>query len=190
MNAKLKRFFWNTVIIICCFMALMVFAGDKMLKLAGLEYGVEAIEYSKQLVTMDGVALNTLLKAGEKPRPTILLLYASWCPYCKQQFQILKALQMRYPPEMLQIAYISVENSPYALSDFLMKTYPDKPFTQYYVTNEARESFLTALHEHGASFNGGVPYLIFFDRNGRKAQEIQGMAQISQILEIVKPLVE
>jgi thiol-disulfide isomerase/thioredoxin len=118
------------------------------------------------LVELDGDGLRRIVEDG---KPTLLFVYASWCPYCKQQFDVLE--QMTSPE--LAITYASLDEDAHALSAYLIARYPDMPFTPYLVRN--RYSFDAALDAYGFNADGGIPHLMVFDANGKPVQEFKGL---------------
>lgn len=138
-----------------------------------------------QLAALDGPSAQRLV-ASHSGSSTLLFVYASWCPYCKEQFKMLRALQTRYP-DGLHIEYISLDENPYALSEFLMSTYPERPFTPYHVAQgEDRASFDSALAKWGFSPDGGIPHLMLLDADGKKSAEFKGLTQISALTDAIR----
>lgn len=139
----------------------------------------------RQIAPLDGPSAKRLL-ATHRGSPTLFFAYASWCPYCKEQAKMLRALQTRYP-DGLKILYISLDDDVYKLGEYLMATYPDKPFTPYHVAmGEDRASFDAAVQELGFTPDGAIPHLMLFDAEGKTAGEFKGLTQIPVLLDAVK----
>ena len=133
----------------------------------------ETTRYAHEtLVPMDGDTLASLIGQG---KPTVLFLYASWCPYCKQQFGILDSIKR----DDVTFIYASLDESVHALSAFLMQRFPQLPFTPYHVSG--RYSFDSLLKQRGFSPDGGVPHLMVFDKEGNRAAEFLGRTPAEDI---------
>lgn len=140
---------------------------------------------NEQLVPMDGQALHRVLN-GAQGRPTLVFVYASWCPWCKKQFPMLRALQARYNDSQLNVVYTSVDKDAFDLSRFLMDEFPQQPFTPFHVAPRNLSGFYDTLGERGFSPQGGVPYLVLVDGQGQRAGEFRGLTEIPVLLEAIK----
>lgn len=162
------------------------FAGISMLP-SSLTASPEVKKYAENtLVELDGESLVATIDQGAGS-PNLLFMYASWCPYCKKQFVMLKALKARFGDD-LHITYVSVDKDAYDLSRFMMDTYPKQPFTPYHAAPKNRESFDAALQRYGFAPSGSIPHLILFDAKGKSVREFKGLTPIPQLLESIKPL--
>lgn len=181
-NDKIRNL---VLVIIGMFALFLAFGGGGMVRSAGFGISAEVKTYAEQkLVPMDGAHFRDLA-AATKGKPMLMFVYASWCPWCKKQFPMVKALQQRFGDD-IHIAYVSIDDDAYALSRFLMKEYPKPEFTPYHVSEESRSDFYGTLADHGFTHSGSIPYLILTDKNGGRAAEFRGLTEISVLLEAIK----
>lgn len=131
---------------------------------------------AEHVVTMDGDKLRTAVKQNG---PTLLFVYASWCPYCKKQIGEFAQLQRQRGGEPLQIIYASLDSDIHALATFMMQQHPNADFTPYHVQNGY--SFGNALKEYGFTPDGGVPHLMLFGKDGKPITEFKGLQRASAI---------
>ena len=186
---KRKKTLRNLALAIVGSIALLVALTAGGLLPAGFGASKEVKAYAaEQIVPMNGEVIGQVL-AGAGDKPTLVFAYASWCPWCKKQFVMLKALKARYGEDELKMVYISLDHDVYALSKFMMEHYPHKPFIPYHVSDEDWDSFKTALSEHGFNNSGTIPYMALVDKNGSPAGEFRGLTQIPVLLDAVKKAV-
>lgn len=167
-------------------LALLLVLGGGNLFPASLTASPEVKKFAEtSLVSLDDAGLEKILSENTG-KPTLLFVYASWCPYCKQQFTTLNALQTGYPQEQLTIVYSALDKDVYGLSQFLMERYPQQPFTPYHVPAPAREAFDTKLTSYGFTPDGGIPHLFLFDAKGKPLQEFKGLTPLRDLQEALE----
>lgn len=183
-----KPFFRNALIISAMLIVLLFIFGRPLVGLVGMGYTPEIRSFAEtKLVPIDAKGFDALLKKSGN-RPTLVFIYASWCPHCKAQFPALDALESRYPEKDLHITYISLDQNEYELSKFLTETTPKPAFIPYHVSPLEHQDFLDSLRARGLNPNGSIPYLIVFDRDQKPLKEMNGRAEIPALLKILRPL--
>jgi thiol-disulfide isomerase/thioredoxin len=120
---------------------------------------------------------DTELKAklDNTTKPTLLFIYASWCPYCKKQMGILKQLHQE---SSLSVLSVSTDRSAKDLSEFV--DFHQPPWTSY-IYNPIR-GLNVALEPYGLNLPPGVPYMILF-KNGKAVQEFAGLTERAAFLQ-------
>ena len=112
-----------------------------------------------------------VLRIETSTKPFILLVFASWCPYCKKQIDRLTALTPEQRTAIPQILAVSIDAQPEAFSR-MRATYPGLFFeTRIYEGNASLEAL---LHNYASRFNGGIPYLAVF-HNKKIIKEFNGL---------------
>lgn len=163
----------------------MAFGGTGMVA-SGVGASPEVKAFAEnRLVPMDTYEYGQVM-AQANGRPTLMFVYASWCPWCKKQFPMLDALQARFNDKELQMVYVSIDKNPYELTRFLMDTYPQQPFTPYHANSRVIGEFYDALAQKGFTHTGSIPYLVLTDKNGKAAGEFRGLTEIPVLLEAIK----
>lgn len=181
-NDKIRNL---VLVIIGMFALFLAFGGTGMIRSAGFGVSPEVKTYAERtLVPMDSTHFRELV-AANKGKPMLMFVYASWCPWCKKQFPMIKALQMRFGDDV-HFAYVSIDDDSYALSRFLMKEYPKPEFTPYHVSEASRSDFYGALAAHGFTHSGSIPYLILTTKDGGRAAEFRGLTEIPVLRDAIK----
>lgn len=139
-SQRLLRFF-----IIGCLLLLM-FEGYHQLKMVQADHGrshAETRADMKNIVPSLSLAqLRTYLTQSEKP--SLLFIYASWCPHCQRMAPYISELA-EANPHSLQVIALSVDRNPEQLADYLCRTRP--PFTTYTPAYEESERLAAALQQ-------------------------------------------
>lgn len=181
-NDKIRNL---VLVIIGMFALFLAFGGMGMVRSAGFGVSPEVQSYAEHtLVPMDSTHFRELAAAA-KGKPLLMFVYASWCPWCKKQFPMIKALQLRFGDD-LHVAYVSIDDDAYALSRFLLEKQPTQEFTPYHVAQEQQSDFYGALADYGFTHSGSIPYVILLDKNGERAAEFRGLTEIPVLLPAIK----
>jgi thiol-disulfide isomerase/thioredoxin len=128
--------------------------------------------------------LETIMKTDKKP--TLVFIYASWCPYCRQQFPIITGLQAEYG-EKLNVVATSIDRTEGELQEFVNAQQP-LPFAPYYVPAKENGMFRDWLGRSGADFQGGIPYSVLFDANGKLVTSFPGLTQADAFKSAINPI--
>lgn len=184
-----KRSKRKLIISVAVIIALLAVVGLPSLKQAGIGYSDAVRDYREELVAFNGELLGTLVRESAS-RPTLLFIYASWCPYCKQEIEALKAIRKRFGTDELQLLYVSVDQNPYALSQFMLDRQPEERYTPYHVQREDIGAFIESLKNHyGINFDGSVPHLAIFSADGRLQHESLGLVSAYRLQQMLSPLI-
>lgn len=144
-------------------------------------YMPETRTLADKLVPFDSKTIEAeLLKSGK--RQTLFFFYASWCPFCQQEFGMVKAVRSRFPEDKLNIVYVSWDQDKLALADFLRKHDPKFDFTFYHNPPEMRDALVATLkNNYGLKPDGSIPYMILFDENGKLKAEHSRQISVTEL---------
>lgn len=137
------------------------------------QYGQEARAESSNIQDVGAQDLNQMLKSQHKP--TLVLMYASWCPYCQKQIPDLLSLKQHYKDKIAFI-FISIDQSKAQLADYLLKHHANDGFSTYHMPDSEFSHYQTFFKQFGANFRGGIPYMGLFDATGDMVLEVPGLA--------------
>lgn len=122
------------------------------------------------------VTLATLKEIVAKSgKPTLIMVYASWCPYCQKQWPIFQSLKASYK-DKAQIMELSIDQDTSKLAAFLSDGVHTSKHSLHLAT-EDHDALGTWLSESGGNYSGGIPYLVLFDKKGTFARDFLGMRE-------------
>lgn len=120
------------------------------------------------------------LKASKKP--AVLMVYASWCNYCKLTMPHMLNLWREKAFEGKQLLFVSVDTSPTALANYVLghelESMIGKPVI---VRASEAPSLPEVLAPLGSAYGGGVPYIGFYAPGGKLVTELHGLSYKSSI---------
>lgn len=109
--------------------------------------------------------------------PLTLIVFTSWCPYCKKQMDELAKLtpaeQLRIP----EILAVSIDSDPQAYSNYLRSKAGVFWPMRLYVGDTNLE---TLLKNYNSSFDGSIPYLATF-KDKKIVKEFNGYTSPSAL---------
>ncbi len=116
--------------------------------------------------------------------PTLIQFWASWCPYCRKDMELMRSVQDEFAPKGLKIISISIDSELEKLTAFLK----DNPLAYPVIalqTQGDRAASITEMYEMQ-----GVPSYFLVDAKGVIAQTASGSmtARPEQMVELKKAL--
>lgn len=109
-------------------------------------------------------------------RPTLLLIYASWCPHCRKQFPILSQLHAEFGHN-INFAALSLDSDARQLNRFLANIPTPLFFDPVILKPTERRSFISLMQNSGSRFDGAIPHVILFNKDRAIAFERVGLTQ-------------
>ncbi len=105
------------------------------------------------------------IDAGKGER-RVVMLYASWCPYCRQKMPAMMDIEKGNPGTVIAV---SVDESG---SDFAryVKQMRDPPF-ELILSKDSEYKLARTLKRYGAGPWDGIPHFILLDENNRMVSE-------------------
>jgi thiol-disulfide isomerase/thioredoxin len=130
---------------------------------------VQATEVRDKLVQMHG-------------KPTMVFVYASWCSFCKQIFPSVVTLMRAKELDAFNMMFISLDSRFSALSEFVVKSEYEGLFTPYILKQSSVNTLEASLQGLGGSYNGTIPYMAFFNADGKLVAENLGVVDKQALL--------
>lgn len=96
-------------------------------------------------------------------KPLVINFWATWCPPCRMEMPVLKALYKEYHPRGLEIVGISVDDSREPVMPFIQQM--QLPWVILHGDKNVAEEF---------KMGRGIPVTIFFDASGREIGRVTG----------------
>ncbi len=109
-------------------------------------------------------------------KPSLLFIYASWCPYCQRQFPVIHELQEAYGDD-LQLIVTSVDRNRDDLADFLADKPQPLEFTPYHVSATEAAGFRTWMDQKNAEYGGSIPHSVLLNDKGELVSVFSGLTQ-------------
>lgn len=169
---------------------LVLYAAGPLLRDVDLfyyNYGQEARAASEEIQSMPARQLNTMLK--EQGRPSVVLMYASWCGYCQKQIPNLLELKKEYD-HRISFFFISIDQSKAQLAAYLLQHYNKDGLTTYHMPASEFNLYQTFFRQFGGEFRGGIPYMGVFDASGEMVLEIPGMVPKESLKEALEEVLK
>ena len=133
--------------------------------------------------TLEAIAVQDapdVIVAGRN-RPVLVMLYASWCPYCRSFFSTFIDLAQRHKAHNLVTLAFSIDENPEDLNSYLGNK--ELPFRKLWIRPWQPGQLDSAMKpvgfQIGATF--GIPFVAVIDRNGRVAAQWTGVPPLEKL---------
>jgi thiol-disulfide isomerase/thioredoxin len=145
-----------------------------------------------QVTQIDVVGLKNLLKReGDNPKPLLINFWATWCEPCREEFPDLVKINADYSGKIdfitISLDYLSEIKR--EVPKFLAEMKADMP-AYLLKTNNEDEAIITISR----NYQGGLPFTILLDANGKEAYSRQGKIKPeimrAEIDKLITPSVE
>lgn len=119
--------------------------------------------------------------------PTIMLVFTSWCPFCKKLFPEIVSLSAERG-DRLNVVAISIDEDPNAIRTYIssLPTMPSFPVYSHATDNE-RSLIQAFLYRNKLNFSGGIPYMAIF-KKGKAVQQIGGFVEKKVLTDMLDAL--
>ena len=172
--------FLNYAIVIAIFIIVAIkLSGGQGLNL-GDDSLAHADSYPAGITPISASDLTKTLLNPAGMKPTFLLIYASWCPYCKQQFPELGALAEALHSQVNFIT-LSADKNPKALAKFLGSRTDNGSYQTYIYGSRDTRLLADTLNRLDADFTGPIPYMALFDGKGKLLAQFGGLTKKEQL---------
>lgn len=119
-------------------------------------------------------------------KATMLVVYASWCGYCKVLIPEILEMKSAGKMDTINLLFVSIDKKKEKLSRYILERGYDTVFEPYILPEESLEGFDSMLMGKGIRYRGVVPYSVIFDGKGRVITEISGMLRKGQLEAIIE----
>lgn len=120
-------------------------------------------------------------------RPTLLFIYASWCPYCRQQFSVLSQLHAEYGHN-IHFTALSLDSDARQLNRFLVNIPTPFFFDPVILKPTERHSFIRLMQDRGSHFDGAIPHIIVFTEDSAITFERVGLTRADTLVKAFNTL--
>lgn len=124
---------------------------------------------------------------GTPDIPTLMVVYTSWCPFCKKLMPVIIDLAATHK-NTLNIVSISIDEDPMAIKTYISSLNPMPSFPTYLHSSDNERALVQAfLYKNQLNFTGGIPYMALFNK-GKPVQQFGGFVEKNVLTEALKKL--
>jgi thiol-disulfide isomerase/thioredoxin len=142
----------------------------------------EANRYVDKLIEIHPAELDSKIR---EDGPSIMLVYASWCGYCRVIVPELVKLINEKKLEGMQTLFVSLDQNKEDLSKYLVLGGYKDVFDPYMVLEGTSTGLVKLSAEKGGNYKGQIPYVGVFDKKGNLVAESLGMTNHKRLLDMV-----
>ncbi len=141
----------------------------------------EASGFIQHIKNISAEEINSKIE-GATGKPTIMVIHASWCGYCKKLLRNIATLKKEGSVDNAEILLISVDEDKMKLSKYLLQYNYDKVFTPYVMDSTEETKLKSMIINKGGAYSKSIPYSVIFNKNGKLAEEVRGVMSRESIL--------
>jgi thiol-disulfide isomerase/thioredoxin len=141
----------------------------------------EAEMFVEQIIDISSSQIIAATKPADE-KPTLIVLYASWCGYCKMLLPNIFNLKNEGKIDDTHIIFLSVDKNKLNLAKYLLAHDYNNIFTPYILKHDEEKKFKTIIANYGGNYSKTIPYSLFFDGKGKLIKEVSGSMNKEQIL--------
>ena len=134
-------------------------------------------------------AQEVVQKITNSKQPTMLVVYASWCSYCRKAMPHIYELWQEKKLDHAQLLLVSVDSNLGTLAEYLLASGLDGMIAAPLVLEQNNSMLLSSvLQPMGARYSGGIPYIGFFTADGTYVSDILGAGSKERIADALVEL--
>ena len=145
----------------------------------------QIMDYAASLKMIDAEAVPAVL-ASKNGKPTMVVVYASWCGYCRVKMPEIVAMMREGKLAHVNMLFLSRDKSLMELSKYLVHAGFYKDIDTYIVQNTEVSTLAGALAQRGSAFQGTVPFMEMYDANGNAVRVVPHNSQAADIISASK----
>ncbi len=144
---------------------------------------IKAVEQTVQRIIPKNVPYKLVSENG---KPVMLVFYASWCSYCAKLMPRILQMMADHELDNVQPLFISMDSQPRVFSKYLVKTKYYKVFEPLMLQEIFYNNLPEVMQSTGSTFNGAIPYVGFFNHDGKMVAEIFGLVDKQDLLKVAQ----
>lgn len=137
-----------------------------------------------RLVPLSALDLREKIAARE---PTLLFIYTSWCPYCRQALPNLVGLKEKDILKNTHVLFVSLDKKKHDLAEYLARENYQDAFTPYIFKYSEHDLLIDMLQRKQSHFSGSIPYAVLFHK-GKFVAETDSRGNWDALLSAVEAL--
>lgn len=178
------RFILNAIGFSLLFMAVMITIAPRLER---PEPASPEIDRFRERILVIGADELPLMLRSQDNKPTLLVVYASWCPTCKKLMPMLTdALRGDKLDDKVRTVFLSMDYNTAPLSKYLIHRNYQSLFTPYMLRPDHVEKLPAVLAPTGSTYNKMIPYTGIFNAQGKLVREEFGIFGKRQLMEMIE----
>lgn len=141
----------------------------------------EIREFTGKIIPLPVAKIADAIESADG-KPTLMVIYASWCGYCKFLLPGISTLKKEGKLEGVHLYLISTDEDETDLARYLLSHDYDKVFTPQILRRTGEQRLTDLLISKGSNFNGAIPYSIIFNGKGKLVAEFPGLVNKRTLL--------
>ncbi len=133
----------------------------------------ETLGFTKQIVVISASQIVKNIETTDN-KPTLMVMYASWCGYCRKLLPNIVALKNEGKIDGVNLLLLSVDKDVMKFSTYFLQRNYDKVFTPYVIEAEEERALKNIIIGKGGFYSKSIPYSVIFDSKGNLIEEIHG----------------
>lgn len=139
----------------------------------------EGAQQSLAVELIQATKLSDVIKE-KSAKKKLVVIYTTWCPYCKRQMPELAKLASDDTARNLQIILVALDGDENKVRQFLAR-YNIAGARNYLISEETRQSMPSVMFSHQAAFDGSIPYGALFDEEGNIIKQYKGFVDAFKV---------
>jgi thiol-disulfide isomerase/thioredoxin len=147
--------------------------------------GLAQTKIMPKVTQIDEVALENIIKPNGKP--LLINFWATWCDPCREEFPELVQIDAKYKGKIdfITVSLDDIEDINTGVPQFLVNMKAEMPTYLLKTRDEG-----TAIAMVAPDWQGGLPFTVLFDRNGKITHFRQGKIKIETLCEKIDELLK
>lgn len=142
----------------------------------------ETLEFTKQIKIISASQIVKNIETTDA-KPTLMVMYASWCGYCKKLLPNIAKLKNEGKISGVNLLLLSIDKDIIKFSTYFLQRNYDKVFTPYIMDDDEEGKLKSIIVSKGGSYSTSIPYSVIFDSKGILIEEIHGAVSKKRLLE-------
>lgn len=126
---------------------------------------------------------------GQQGRPRLLYIYASWCPYCREQTPVTTEIMRDYA-DKIDHRSLSFDREKLGLAHYLNNLEKPVLLDPVMASEETYSQIIALLHHHDIYYTGSIPFAVLFDENGKKVAEFNGVVDKASMQSAIETMLQ
>ncbi len=126
--------------------------------------------------------IKTMRTESFGQNPTVIMVYASWCPHCRRLMKELVPLSQDASYQHVDFYFISMDKDLLLMASYMVGNDYFGKFTPYVVKHSSFNNLQELLEKNDIPFNNQIPFTAFIDANGTLTESVNGYIALEALI--------